>query len=604
MINTRDGQMLKAELVGHVLSIFLNYLLLLTIVVSVVGCGGGNPSPPPPVTVSVSPSSSIVLLGNSQQFTATVTGTSNTNVNWSVNGIVGGNSTVGLISSGGLYIAPKDLPTASSVTIAATSVADSTAKSSATVTITSDISLSIQVSPARGMVETSDQLQLTVTVQSAGMPDKSVSWSVDAIQNGNSSFGTINTTSLTTAVYTAPTVTPSPASITIKAVSLADASKSASLNVTVATAIPSVLVVGGETSIATGSWVNTSEVFDVSTHTWIATQNVIPNPPPSAFGGLCAPNAILLGNGKVLLAGGGCSDAHITTNAASLYDPTTNQWTATSSMAFGRDQFGMITTSNGNAMAIGGCAGGCEGPNAQGQLFGTVSKSAEIYDAQAGTWSTVASLNTVHGNFGTNNQLQGTVRLQDGRVLACGGSDANVTSIATCEIYDPTANTWTVTGALPHACEGQVCPLVVLPNGSVLAITNDGLGSILFNPAQGSWKSSGSLVTKQIGGTLTVLGNGQVLLTGGSSDGTNPTSAAELYDPVAGAWRLTASMSANRWEHVAVLLSDGRVLAAGGQGTPTTILSSAEIYDPATETWAATTPMSQPRLAPCAVGYK
>jgi hypothetical protein len=37
MINTRDGQMLKAELVGHVLSIFLNYLLLLTIVVSVVG---------------------------------------------------------------------------------------------------------------------------------------------------------------------------------------------------------------------------------------------------------------------------------------------------------------------------------------------------------------------------------------------------------------------------------------------------------------------------------------------------------------------------------------------------------------------------------------
>src|SRR5260370_14821633 len=271
-------------------------------------------------------------------------------------------------------------------------------------------------------------------------------------------------------------------------------------------------------------------------------------------------------------------------------------------MVFGRDQYGMVSRTDGRAMAIGGCAGGCEGPNILGQFYNTVSKSTELYEPQTETWTKAAPLNAVNGNLALNNQLQGAAQRLDGRVLACGGSDANITVIATCEIYDPTADSWSVTGALPQACEGQTCPLVLLPNGNVLTITNDGLGSIVFDPAQGSWKSSGSLVTRQIGGTLTVLGNGLVLLTGGSSDGTNPANAAELYDPATGLWRLTAAISASRLDHVAVLLSDGRVLAAGGEGTPTTILSTAEIYDPANETWVATASMSQPRLAPVIVG--
>jgi hypothetical protein len=586
-----------------VLPYYLIFFIVLSTVVSFTGCkaGGSTPTQPSPTAaVSVSPSSANPLLGNSQQFNATVTGTANTSVVWSVNGIAGGNATIGTITSGGLYIAPKDLPTPANVTVAAASQADSSKTANATVTVTSDISIGIQASPAAGVVETGASIQLSVTVHSAGAPDDSITLSVNGVPNGNSSFGAITMTGLDTATYSAPLSTPSPASLTIKAVSTADPNKSASLSITVSTPIQSVLIIGGETSLTSGSWTNTAEVFDVATHTWISTQNVIPSAPPSASGGLCAPNAALLGNGKVLLAGGGCSDSRITTNAASLYDPTTNQWIPTGSMAFGRDQFGMITTQNGNAMVVAGCAGGCEGPNAQGQFFSTVSRSAEIYDAQAGAWSTVASLSTIHGNFAINNQLQGAIRLLDGRVLACGGSDANITGSAVCEIYDPTANTWSTTGSLSQV--GRVA-LVLLPNGNVLAVTQDGLGSILFNPAQGSWKPSGPLMTKQIGGTLTALGDGLVLLTGGSSDGANPISTAELYDPATGVWRLTAPMSASRLEHATALLSDGRVLVAGGQSTPTTILASAEIYDPATETWSATTPMSQPRLAPSVIGF-
>src|SRR5207248_10744996 len=53
-------------------------------------------------------------------------GTSNTGVTWSANAVQGGNSTVGTISSSGLYTAPAVAPNPSNVTISAVSVADST----------------------------------------------------------------------------------------------------------------------------------------------------------------------------------------------------------------------------------------------------------------------------------------------------------------------------------------------------------------------------------------------------------------------------------------------------------------------------------------------
>jgi len=59
-------------------------------------------------------------------YTANVTGTSNTGVTWSVEGVSGGNTTVGTINSAGMYTAPATPPVPSSVDILATSVADTT----------------------------------------------------------------------------------------------------------------------------------------------------------------------------------------------------------------------------------------------------------------------------------------------------------------------------------------------------------------------------------------------------------------------------------------------------------------------------------------------
>src|ERR1700748_1546047 len=55
------------------------------------------------VTVTISPRRAPLTLKQKQQFTATVSGTTNTGITWLVDGTVGGSSTVGTISTSGLY---------------------------------------------------------------------------------------------------------------------------------------------------------------------------------------------------------------------------------------------------------------------------------------------------------------------------------------------------------------------------------------------------------------------------------------------------------------------------------------------------------------------
>jgi hypothetical protein len=91
---------------------------------------------PAAVSITVSPATASVRIRQSRQFTATVTGTPNTSVTWKVNGIVGGNNTVGRVSSTGVYTAPRRVPSPATVNVSATSVADPAKSASAQVTIT------------------------------------------------------------------------------------------------------------------------------------------------------------------------------------------------------------------------------------------------------------------------------------------------------------------------------------------------------------------------------------------------------------------------------------------------------------------------------------
>lgn len=79
------------------------------------------------LTVTVSPASVSLLAGRTQQFAATVNGSANQAVTWSIT------PQIGTISATGLYTAPASFLAESTVTVRATSVADTSRSASATV---------------------------------------------------------------------------------------------------------------------------------------------------------------------------------------------------------------------------------------------------------------------------------------------------------------------------------------------------------------------------------------------------------------------------------------------------------------------------------------
>jgi hypothetical protein len=98
------------------------------------GCGSGGGAGTQIVAVNISPvRAAVVAVTQTVQFKATVTGDPTNSVTWSVDGVAGGNASVGTISTAGLYTPPA---AAGAHTVRATSTVDTTKSASATVAVT------------------------------------------------------------------------------------------------------------------------------------------------------------------------------------------------------------------------------------------------------------------------------------------------------------------------------------------------------------------------------------------------------------------------------------------------------------------------------------
>ncbi len=172
-----------------------------------------------PVTVALNQSAVNVTVGASQQFTATVTGSSNTSVTWSVDGVSGGNSTVGTINASGKYIAPAS---PGKHTVTATSVAQSSSTAQASVSVVNTLSVSPSSATVNGGLAQAQQF----SASDSSNANVTVNWSVDGVAGGNSSVGKITASGL----YTPPN---SAGNHTIMAANSTDAEESATAAVTV-----------------------------------------------------------------------------------------------------------------------------------------------------------------------------------------------------------------------------------------------------------------------------------------------------------------------------------------------------------------------------------
>lgn len=119
----------------------LGLILVGTVLLVSFGCGGGSstnsPTKPPTTTASliVSPSTATLALGAGRAFTVRAGSGATPAVTWSVNGIAGGNASVGAITPNGFYTAPDTFPSNNKITVTATATSNSSQKGNATVTV-------------------------------------------------------------------------------------------------------------------------------------------------------------------------------------------------------------------------------------------------------------------------------------------------------------------------------------------------------------------------------------------------------------------------------------------------------------------------------------
>ncbi|HEX6869858.1 MAG TPA: galactose oxidase-like domain-containing protein [Micromonosporaceae bacterium] len=178
-----------------------------------------------------------------------------------------------------------------------------------------------------------------------------------------------------------------------------------------------------------------------------------------------------------------------------------------------------------------------------GRLFTAGPGKSTMYlnAAGNGSWQVVASMGAPDRNYGAAVML-------DGKVLAIGGSGAVGT-----------------------------CTLPVLTTAELFDLRS----------ASQTWRQVGSMTYARRHLNATILPNGEVLVTGGTSacgfsNESGSVFPAEMWNPTTEQFRTLAPMAVRRLYHsTAILLPDARVLSGGGGDNPgSTNQFNAEMYTP------------------------
>jgi Big-like domain-containing protein/putative Ig domain-containing protein len=137
--------------------------------------------------ISVTPPNPSIQVFHSQQFTATVAGVPNTAVQWTINGIAGGNSTLGVIDSTGFYTAPIAVPAPATIQVQATSVVDGSQSAAVQAAITPDTIAPQVIAVTPSNLATNVSLQPTIQVTfDARMDPSSLSTGFSLLQGTTS----------------------------------------------------------------------------------------------------------------------------------------------------------------------------------------------------------------------------------------------------------------------------------------------------------------------------------------------------------------------------------------------------------------------------------
>ena len=300
---------------------------------------------------------------------------------------------------------------------------------------------------------------------------------------------------------------------------------------------------------------------------WNSTTNTNTPATPAGYNIFCGAHSVM-GNGQVLVTGGDSTTSTGVANAT-LYDPVSGNWTSLPDMNAGRWYPTNTVLPNGDVVVTGGEISPLLGVDALPQ----------VWQVASGTWRdlTTAQLN---------------LPLYPEMFLAPNGTLFLVGPGPLSEYLNTDGTgSWTA-GPISEYGNRGYGPSVMYNSGQIM-IVGGGPGPtptaeiINLNAPNPTWSYTGSMANPRRQANATVLPDGTVLVTGGTSgstfdDQTNPVLPAELWNPTTGTWSTMASLSTYRGYHsIALLLPNGQVLSAGGQcATAGCNPNSAEIFSP------------------------
>jgi hypothetical protein len=199
---------------------------------------------PPPIIVTVSPQTQTLAVNQTQNFMALVQNDSqNMGVTWNISGTNCNANACGTLSTSKspsgtaiIYTAPANIPNSSTVTLTATSMADSKASANSLITIVRGAPpVTVAVSPAMQTVPVSHPQTFTATVRNDPQ-SMGVTWTLSGAGCTGVLCGTLSNNSSKSGApitYTAPPNAPNPPTVTLTATSVTDSKSSASATITV-----------------------------------------------------------------------------------------------------------------------------------------------------------------------------------------------------------------------------------------------------------------------------------------------------------------------------------------------------------------------------------
>jgi len=259
-------------------------------------------------------------------------------------------------------------------------------------------------------------------------------------------------------------------------------------------------------------------------------------------------------------------------------------WTPSRSMSEPRYQHSITRLMSGDILVAGGRT-----PVASVET--NVIRSAEVYRAKHGIWSTAGSMRQARA-------YHAATLLNDGRVLVTGGINLVDGVLDSVELFWSHNLEWTA-GAPMHTARREHTATLLRDESVLVAGGQNGSplrSAEVFDPRDGHWRRVGDLANARQSASAALLPNGRVLVAGGvgQNRADDYLDSAEIYDPVSKNWSVTGALAEGRDYTTLTPLRDGRVIAIGGRGSAGA-LSSMEVYDTRGGSWIQAGRLRVPR---------